>query len=292
MSVNSKMTALANEVRTLSGTTTTKSIDAMTSDVNAANTEVNSQTALINQIQSALAGKAAGGLIPTGTREEWFSGDAEFDVTTASTFIAHTPQIFYRDITDLSQVTDQNTLYTMPDGLTYILAVDENDNYVPVRGKFQCDMNGFDAVVPLIDPNDGGSSGSAILPTCKIKFTESALVGFGDFSLHMSSWGEIYYGGSGGNTYSVDMSDKFAHILCYDSSSGTFNPVSFGSLMADTEYEVLLGTIIDKGSYGSFSTSGGTVTEVCYDTYGTGSSYLYIIEPVASNIGATITFEY
>lgn len=36
-----KMTALADEVRDLSGTTTTKSIDAMISDIDTANTEVN-----------------------------------------------------------------------------------------------------------------------------------------------------------------------------------------------------------------------------------------------------------
>ena len=38
--VNEKMTALANEIRELSGTTTPKSIDEMTSDVDAANTEI------------------------------------------------------------------------------------------------------------------------------------------------------------------------------------------------------------------------------------------------------------
>lgn len=62
MSVNSKMTALADEIRELSGTTTTKSIDAMTIDVDAANTEISEQMDLIAQITSALEGKAAGGV--------------------------------------------------------------------------------------------------------------------------------------------------------------------------------------------------------------------------------------
>ena len=60
--VNSKMTALADEVRALSGTTTSKSIDAMTTDVNAANTEITEQTGLIAQIVTALEGKAGGGV--------------------------------------------------------------------------------------------------------------------------------------------------------------------------------------------------------------------------------------
>ena len=60
MSINSKMTALADEIRELSGTTTPKSIDAMTSDVDAANTEIAEQTELLEQIVNALEGKVAG----------------------------------------------------------------------------------------------------------------------------------------------------------------------------------------------------------------------------------------
>lgn len=59
MNVNSKMKALADEVRELSGTSTLKGIDAMTADVNAANSEIASQTLLITQIAAALNGKAA-----------------------------------------------------------------------------------------------------------------------------------------------------------------------------------------------------------------------------------------
>lgn len=59
--VNSKMTALANEIRELSGTTTSKSIDEMTSDVDAANTEISEQADLLAQIATALEGKAGGG---------------------------------------------------------------------------------------------------------------------------------------------------------------------------------------------------------------------------------------
>lgn len=60
MSVNSKMTALADEIRELSGTTSEKSIDAMTTDVNAANTEIVEQSNLITQIVIALEGKSGG----------------------------------------------------------------------------------------------------------------------------------------------------------------------------------------------------------------------------------------
>jgi lysophospholipase L1-like esterase len=58
MSVNTKMTAIANEIRELSGTTSAMGLDAMASNVNNANTEINEQEELLMQITNALDGKA------------------------------------------------------------------------------------------------------------------------------------------------------------------------------------------------------------------------------------------
>lgn len=65
MSFNSKMTAIADEIRTLSGTTGAIGLDAMASTLNTENASFSSnletQDNLIAQIQVALEGKAAGG---------------------------------------------------------------------------------------------------------------------------------------------------------------------------------------------------------------------------------------
>jgi hypothetical protein len=58
--LNTKMTALADEIRELSGTTTAKGVDEMTTDIDAANTEIAEQTDLLAQIATALEGKASG----------------------------------------------------------------------------------------------------------------------------------------------------------------------------------------------------------------------------------------
>ena len=60
MSVNTKMTALADEIRTLNGSSDKLGIDAMTTATNSANTEISSQTDLISQIITALDGKTSG----------------------------------------------------------------------------------------------------------------------------------------------------------------------------------------------------------------------------------------
>jgi hypothetical protein len=59
--VASVFTALANEVREISGVTGKLGIDAMTSNLGEANDEVDEQTTLLNQAIIALQSKAAGG---------------------------------------------------------------------------------------------------------------------------------------------------------------------------------------------------------------------------------------
>lgn len=60
MSINSKMTALADEIRVLSGTTEAMGLDTMTEHIGDANTDVAAEASLIEQIASALEGKAGG----------------------------------------------------------------------------------------------------------------------------------------------------------------------------------------------------------------------------------------
>lgn len=89
MSVNEKMTALADEVRELSGTTDKLGIDEMTTKIGDANDEIDEQADLLAQVITALDGKAAGGapadlvlqdktIIPT-TSQQTVTADSGYD---------------------------------------------------------------------------------------------------------------------------------------------------------------------------------------------------------------------
>lgn len=60
MSVNEKMTNIANEIRNLSNTNEAMGLDSMASNLNTANSDVDTQADLITQIANGLEGKVAG----------------------------------------------------------------------------------------------------------------------------------------------------------------------------------------------------------------------------------------
>ena len=67
MSVNSKMTAIADELRALMGATGALTLDGMAQQAGAANDAADAQAGLIAQITEALEGKAGAGALKTGT---------------------------------------------------------------------------------------------------------------------------------------------------------------------------------------------------------------------------------
>lgn len=74
MSVNSKMTAIADEIRELSGTTGAMGLDAMATHIGEANTEIDSQVELLAQAVATLEGKAASSA-DTSVEDSLIAGD-------------------------------------------------------------------------------------------------------------------------------------------------------------------------------------------------------------------------
>lgn len=57
MSVNSKMTAIANQIRNLSGSSSLMGLDAMANNIGGANNEIANQLELVNEITELLVQK-------------------------------------------------------------------------------------------------------------------------------------------------------------------------------------------------------------------------------------------
>jgi uncharacterized phage infection (PIP) family protein YhgE len=117
MSVNEKMTAIANEVRTISNTDEVMGLDKMAEYLNDANAEVNSQTDLIAQIQSALQGKAAG------------SGGGTIETVTGKITYLETPDsgtsVYYIDENgELASLTEKSgVINVMKGSILYVMAM-------------------------------------------------------------------------------------------------------------------------------------------------------------------------
>lgn len=124
MSVNEKMTAIANEVRSLSGVADKLNLDEMAAHTKDANTEVDTQEDLIQQIKTALQGKSA-------------VGDAE-------------PVIHPLEVTE-------NGTYTAPDGVDGYSPVTVNvpipDGYIQPSGELEVTENGTHDVTAYASVN-------------------------------------------------------------------------------------------------------------------------------------------
>lgn len=66
MSVKSKMTAIADRIRSLLGISGTMGLDNMATNLDTAQNEVDTQADLIAQLRNTLADKASG-IVPSGT---------------------------------------------------------------------------------------------------------------------------------------------------------------------------------------------------------------------------------
>lgn len=145
MSVNAKMTAIADEVRTLAGVADKLNLDDMAAHTHDANTEVGTQENLIEQIRTALQGKSA-------------VGDAE-------------------PIIQPLEVTENGT-YTAPDGVDGYSPVTVNvpvpDGYIKPSGELEVTEYGIHDVTAYASVNVVNPEASSIFdPTQETILTRS-----------------------------------------------------------------------------------------------------------------------
>lgn len=145
MSVNSKMTALADEIRELSGTTEKIGLDDMTTHVANANTEIDDQTALLEQAIAALEGKTA-----VGSPAPVLQNKTVTPITSSQTV---TPDNGYDGLARV-------TVNAIPSN--YEDVANETEVYTDSLGELESVINSL--------PEAGGSSGGGV-ETCTVELS-------------------------------------------------------------------------------------------------------------------------
>lgn len=145
--VNEKMTAIANEVRTLSGTNDTMGLDAMATYVNDANNEIDSQEELLTQVANALQNKVGVSPIVEISKSDNVTTITITDVEGPKTATITDGESLTVSNVSESTVSGYNNVVTFSDGTTLTVK-----NGLPGENGYSIYSNSTE---PMINP-DGG----------------------------------------------------------------------------------------------------------------------------------------
>jgi hypothetical protein len=175
------LTAIADKIRVLSGTEDAMGLDDMATHVGEANTDVATEAGLIEQIASALEGKA-GGSGDTGSAMQFATGS----VFTSS------------NILDSQQITISGLGFTPKSLIIYIGNINPNSYYMQPNKKQLLSLSTgelFDYNASVINiPTTGLNSVLKANDYYSVQFTQDGFIlSFPDTTYTLSSAPYIYY---------------------------------------------------------------------------------------------------
>lgn len=163
MSVNSKMTAIADKIRVLSGTEEAMGLDGMNSNLSEANNEVDSQANLISQIANILDGKVGGAGLPTQEKYVSITENGTVEVVPDNGHTLSSVTV----VVNVEGSSDEENLYDQYQRVEYITSAEEGTYPYIITDFIADNESGVEVIasfptlvdrIPMGSREDGGTT--------------------------------------------------------------------------------------------------------------------------------------